>query len=99
MHEIGKPPPADVVEIGQGAFLECLSCCFVAGDRALGIAGDRFVDPFHPLGRIESAVAQFDQPTCSPGNGDGGSPAYSVAGNSGDGLSGNGKVSKVAVSV
>ena len=68
---VGEPLETDVVEIGQGVFLECLGCCFVAGDLALGITGDRFVDPFHPLGRFESAVAQFDQPPCSPGNGDG----------------------------
>ena len=68
---VSKPLRAGIVEIGQGAFLELLRGGFVAGNRALGIAGNRLVDPFDPFGRVEPAVAQFNQPPCSLGNGDG----------------------------
>ena len=66
---------AGVVEVGEGALFELLGCGFVAGDRALGIARNWLVQPFQPFGRVEPAVAQFDQPPWSPGNGDGGQVA------------------------
>ena len=59
---IGEPLRALIVEAGRRAGLEFLCRRLVAGDRTFRIAGNGYVDPFHPFGRVEPAVAEFDQP-------------------------------------
>ena len=68
---IGEPLRAGVVEVGEGALLQGLGRGLVAGNRPLGIACNRLVDPLDPFGRVEPAVAQFDQPPGGLGNGNG----------------------------
>ena len=60
---VGEPLRAGVVEVRQRAFLERLRRVLVAGDRALGIAGNRLIDPLDPFGRVEPAVTQLDEPS------------------------------------
>ena len=59
---VGEPLRAGVVEIGERAPLEFLGRSVIAGNRPLRIAGDGLVHPFHPLRRVEPAVAQLHQP-------------------------------------
>ena len=58
---VAEPLGTGVAEVGQRAGFEGLCGLFVAGDGAHGIAGHGFIDPRHPFGRIEPAVAQFDE--------------------------------------
>ena len=59
---IDEPLGAGVVEVRQRALPERLCRVLVAGNRPLRIAADRLVHPLDPLGRVEPAVAQLDQP-------------------------------------
>ena len=59
---IRKPLWTGVVEVREGALLEGLGGSLVTGNGTLGVAGDRFVDPFDPFRRIEPAVAQLYEP-------------------------------------
>ena len=51
-----------VVEVGQGPLLERGCSLLVTRYRPRRIAGNRFIDPLHPLGRVEPAVTEFDEP-------------------------------------
>ena len=68
---VREPLGAGVVEVGQRAPLEFVGRRFVAGNRALRIAGDGLVHPFHPLRRVEPSVAQLHQPPRRIRDGDG----------------------------
>ena len=59
---IDEPLRPDVVEARQRPLLERLHGVFVAGGRTLRVAGERLVHPLDPFGRVEPAVATFDQP-------------------------------------
>ena len=97
---VGKPLRAGVVEVRQRASLERLRGVLVAGNRTLGIAGNWLVHPVDPLGRIEPAVTQLDEPLGGLGNGAGARVTLVVvAGVFGVSPSGNGNVSKVVVGV
>ena len=68
---VREPLGAGVVEGGQGALLELLCRVFVAGGGAFGVAGNRFLQPLHPFGRVEPAVAEGDQAAGGLGDGAG----------------------------
>ena len=68
---VGEPLGAGVVESGQGALLDLPCRRFVAGGGASWVAGNRFLHPFHPFGRVEPAVAEGDQAAGGLGDGDG----------------------------
>ena len=59
---ISEPLRAGVVEVRQRALPELLGGILVTGNRTPRIAGDRFVHPLDPLGRVEPPVAQLDEP-------------------------------------
>ena len=63
---VGEPLWPGVVEVCKGPLLKGLRRLPVARYRALGIAGNGFLDP---LGRVEPAVAEFDEPPRRRGDG------------------------------
>ena len=63
---VHEPLRPRVVEVGQGPLLERGRRLLVMGYRMRRIADDGFPDPRHPLGRVEPAVLQFDEPRGPP---------------------------------
>ena len=59
---VNEPLWPGVVEVGQGPLLKCDGGLLVTRYRARGIARNGFLDPLRPLGRIERAVTEFDEP-------------------------------------
>ena len=66
---VREPLRAGVVEVRQRTFLERLRGVLVAGNWTLRIAWDWLVHPLDPLGWIEPAVTQLDEPPHGPGDG------------------------------
>ena len=97
---VGQPLRTGVVEVGQRTGFEVFGRGVVSGHWAFGIAGNGFVDPFHPFGRVEPAVAEGDEPLGRFGNGRGARVFGIVRGRDVRRQPrGNGKVSKVVVGV
>ena len=56
---------------GEGALAEFMGGVLAAGDGVARVVGGGFFMPLHPFGRIEPAVAEFNQPPCGMSDGGG----------------------------